>query len=220
VANSTGSVTNQAIQMLTGPYPTNSYGPGISCQGPTLNVSPFVTTSKSYALPYSDTVRTPYYDTTDADDNGVPDNPGNVLFYQELPSGQKNNHSLNFGVSATVSIPLDGGMQERCKTSADTYTALQRQILANKRLDFELSRLRHCGTLAQDGIRFHPDSKFYVICSDVILTPKPGQVLPHVHAIKVSKPGAKSELPSSVPAARPAAPTRIPVESFAPGASR
>ena len=206
--------------MLTGPYPTNSYGPGISCQGPTLNVSPFVTTSKSYALPYSDTVRTPYYDPTDADDNGVPDNPGNILFYQELPSGQKNNHSLNFGVSATVSIPLDGGMQERCKASADTHTALQRQILANKRLDFELSRLRHCGNLAQDGIRFHPGSKFYVICADVLLTPKPGQVLPHVHKIKVSKPGAKSELPSSAPAAKPVAPIRIPVEPFAPGASQ
>lgn len=220
MANSTGSVTNQAIQMLTGPYPTNAYGPGISCQGPTLNVSPFVTTSKSYALPFNDTVRTPYYDPTDEDENGVPDNPGNILYYQELPSGQKNNHALNFGVSATVSIPLDGGMQERCKSSADTHNALQRQILANKRLDFELSRLRHCGELAQKGITFHPKSKFYVVCSDVVLVPKPGQVLPHRHKITVSKPGATSELPSSAPAVKPAAPIRIPVESFDPAASR
>jgi len=155
--------------MLTGPYPTNSYGPAISCQGPTLNISPFVTTSKSYALPYSPTVRTPYYDPTDDDENGVPDNPGNVLYFQELPSGQKNNHALNLGVSATISFPLDGGLQERCKASADTHNALQRQMLANKRLDFELSRLRHCGELAQKGIAFHPQSKFYVICSDVFL---------------------------------------------------
>jgi len=220
VANSTGSVTNQAIQMLTGPYPTNTYGSGISCQGPTLNISPFATTSKSYALPYSSTVRTPYYDPTDADDNGVPDNPGNILYYQEVPSGQKNNHALNLGISATFSFPLDGGLQERCKASADTQTALQRQVLANKRLDFELSRLRHCGELAQKGISFHPESKFYVVCSDVVLVPKPGQVLPHRHKIKVSMPGATSELPSSAPAVKPAAPTRIPVEPFDPEALR
>ena len=217
VANSTGSVTNQAIQMLTGPYPTNAYGPGISCQGPTLNISPFVTTSKSYALPFTDTVRTPYYDPTDDDENGVPDNPGNILYYQELPSGQKNNHALNFGVSATVSIPLDGGLQERCKASADTHTALQRQLLANKRLDFELSRLRHCGELAQKGISFHPKSKFYVVCSDVVLGPIPGQKpVPHIHRITVSKPDAKRVTPGSGPAEPAAAPTPIPVEPFSP----
>jgi len=187
--------------MLTGPYPTNAYGPGISCQGPTFNVSPFVTTSKSYALPYSSTVKTPYYDPTDDDENGVPDNPGNILYYQELPSGQKNNHALNFGVSATISIPLDGGMQERCKASADTHNALQRQLLANKRLDFELSRLRHCGELAQKGIAFAPNSQFAVVCSDVILKPKPGQVLPHVHKVKASVPAAKPSKPGSGPAA-------------------
>lgn len=224
VANSTGSVTNQAIQMLTGPYPTNAYGPGISCQGPTLNISPFVTTSKSYALPFTDKVRTPYYDPTDEDENGVPDNPGNILYYQELPSGQKNNHALNFGVSATVSIPLDGGLQERCKASADTHTALQRQLLANKRLDFELSRLRHCGELAQKGISFHPKSKFYTVCSDVILKPKPGQVLPHVHKITVSRPAAKPSTHDSGPAEPAAAPRRsqpskarpLPVKPFSP----
>jgi hypothetical protein len=41
-ATSTGSVTNQAVQVLNGPYMTNTYGAGISCQGPSLNFSPFV----------------------------------------------------------------------------------------------------------------------------------------------------------------------------------
>ena len=45
VANSSGSVTNQAIQVLQGPYITNTYGDGISCQGPTLNITPFLTDS-------------------------------------------------------------------------------------------------------------------------------------------------------------------------------
>ena len=41
-SSSTGSVTNQAVQVLNGPYMTNTYGAGISCQGPSLNFSPFV----------------------------------------------------------------------------------------------------------------------------------------------------------------------------------
>jgi len=220
VANSTGSVTNQAIQMLTGPYPSNSYGPAIQCMGPSLNISPFLTKSKSHALPFQETVRTPYYDPTDNDENGVPDNPGNILYYNEVPSGQKNNHALNLGITATISIPLDGGLQARCKASADTHNALQRQILANKRLDFELSRLRHCGTLAQDGIRFHPDSKFHVICSDVILTPKPGQVLPHIHKLKASKPVATSSPLNSSAVVKPSVPTPTPKESPRPSTSQ
>ena len=213
--------------MLTGPYPTNAYGPGISCQGPTLNLSPFVTTSKSYALPYSSTVRTPYYDPTDEDENGVPDNPGNILYYQEVPSGQKNNHALNFGISATVSIPLDGGMQERCKASADTHNAIQRQALANKRLNFELARLKNCSEMMLKGVMFHPDSKFAVICQDIVIAPKPGQVLPHKHKITVSVPDAKRVKHDSGPAEPAASPKQnppsrvypLPVKPFSPPSS-
>ena len=56
VANSSGSVTNQAIQVLQGPYITNTYGGGIQCQGPTRNFTPYVTGSASAARPYE-----PYY---------------------------------------------------------------------------------------------------------------------------------------------------------------
>ena len=52
VANSSGSVTNQAIQVLQGPYITNTYGGGIQCQGPTMNFTPYVTGSLSAARPY------------------------------------------------------------------------------------------------------------------------------------------------------------------------
>jgi len=182
-----------------------------------------LTKSLSYAEPFKSTVNTPYYDPTDADENGVPDNPGKILYYSEMPTGQKNNHSWNYGISATISIPLDQGLQDRCKAAVDTETAMQRQLLANKRLDFELSRLRHCGELAQKGIKFHPKSQFYVICSDVILTARPNQntkPIPHVHKITVSKPALKSESPNSAPAVKPSAPKPIQVEPFSPGASR
>ena len=52
VANSSGSVTNQAIQVLQGPYITNTYGGGIQCQGPTLNITPFATAAGSMQKPY------------------------------------------------------------------------------------------------------------------------------------------------------------------------
>ena len=41
IANSSGSVTNQAIQVLQGPYITNTYGGGIQCQGPTMNITQY-----------------------------------------------------------------------------------------------------------------------------------------------------------------------------------
>ena len=46
-AVSSGSVTNQAVQVLQGPYITNSFGSGVQCQGPTLNITPFATASQS-----------------------------------------------------------------------------------------------------------------------------------------------------------------------------
>ena len=41
-ASATGNVTNQAVQVLQGPYAINTYGQGVSCQGPTMSIAPFV----------------------------------------------------------------------------------------------------------------------------------------------------------------------------------
>ena len=65
IANSSGSVTNQAIQVLQGPYITNTYGGGISCQGPTANITPFVTHSRSYQDPFERFYYEPQYDGRD-----------------------------------------------------------------------------------------------------------------------------------------------------------
>jgi len=42
-ASATGNVTNQAVQVLQGPYPITTFGQGISCPGPALTIAPFVT---------------------------------------------------------------------------------------------------------------------------------------------------------------------------------
>jgi len=42
-ASATGNVTNQAVQVLQGPYPITTFGAGISCPGPAMTIAPFVT---------------------------------------------------------------------------------------------------------------------------------------------------------------------------------
>ena len=46
-ASASGSVTNQAVQVLQGPFALNTYGGGVSCQGPTMSFAPFAMASGS-----------------------------------------------------------------------------------------------------------------------------------------------------------------------------
>jgi hypothetical protein len=48
-ASATGNVTNQAVQVLQGPFALNTYGGGVSCQGPTMSVAPFVLGNTNYS---------------------------------------------------------------------------------------------------------------------------------------------------------------------------
>jgi hypothetical protein len=254
-------VTNQAIQVLQGPYITNTYGNGISCQGPTLNITPFVTHGHSTQDPFERRYFEPQYDMRDFigrtiqveknvknypwepwyddrtyinDDgetvrwfpdgsdmtitvdeivgDGVPDNPGEVVWEKPVRTGQQDNLSTNIGISATLSFPLDGGLQERCKTAADTNTALQAQLLANKRLDFEIARLKNCGELLKSGIRFHPRSPYAAICADVVVN-NVNTIQPHRHSIPPTSSGGEQTSTSSQPhssdAAQLGAPMRI-----------
>ena len=142
VANSSGSVTNQAIQVLQGPYITNTYGGGVSCQGPTLNFTPFLTGLPSFKTPYEEYYDDPVYDTSTNDDGNLA-NPGDILYYMPTRTGQKQNSNISLGLSATLSVPLDRRLQRGCIKAATTQTNLNQQLLANKRLDFEMARLKH-----------------------------------------------------------------------------
>ena len=167
VANSSGSVTNQAIQVLQGPYINNQYGGGISCQGPTLNITPFITGSLSEQHPFELMYNDPVYNNADNNDDGIPDNPGEILYYIPTRTGQKNNTNLSLGLSATISVPLDKQLQKGCKNAFNTQIALQQQILANKRLDFEIARLKNCGELFKAGISFKEGTQYASVCADV-----------------------------------------------------
>ena len=181
IANSSGSVTNQAIQVLQGPYITNTYGGGIQCQGATMNITPYVTGGVAFKKPFESYYDEPVYDVHDADDDGQIDNPGNILYYMPTRTNQTDNYNLSIGVSATWSRPLDKNLQELCKTAATTQINMQQQLIANKRLDFELARLKNCGELKKAGIMFHPKSPYYSVCADVMLIQPVGVVAPHMH---------------------------------------
>ena len=182
IANSSGSVTNQAIQVLQGPYITNTYGGGIQCQGPTVNFTPFVTGNVSAQKPYEDYWDSPVYDVT-TDDDGNLNNPGDILYFVPTRTGQKDNYNLSVGFSATWSRPQDKKLQQLCKDAAQANIALMQQQNANKRLDFEIARLKNCGELLKSGIRFAPGTKYAKICEDVQVQGV-NFMVPHTHKIE------------------------------------
>ena len=270
IANSSGSVTNQAIQVLQGPYITNTYGNQISCQGPTANFTPYIQYSNSWKDPFERTYMQPQYNNNDftgrtttqtvtvknypwydgyargpnnadgtmgdrltdangdyitieenwynnaviedssgnpiLDDDGnvqryyedgasmqiemevdgpdgVPDNPGEVVWEKPVRTDMSANNNFNIGLSATLSLPLDRKLQRLCKEAATTQINQQQQITANKRLDFEIARLKNCGELMQKGIMFHPKSPYAAICADVVVSTPPGTIIPHSHTL-------------------------------------
>ena len=134
-ASATGNVTNQAVQVLQGPFAVNTYGSGVSCQGPTLNLQTFGYNSLS--------------------------NNSDPTSYQQ--------NSINTGVSAGLSIPLDGSLQELCKSRVRTEIQRQQAEADKARLDFELVRLLKCGEAIKSGISFHPQSPYAKICADIVV---------------------------------------------------
>jgi len=196
VANSSGSVTNQAVQVVPSRQFTNTYGGGISCQGATLNINPFISSTTSWADPYEAQYADPVYDTIDivgafdsegnAIPDGRPDNPGAILFYKPVRTGQKTNFSINGGITATISIPLDRSHVRACRAAAEKQVALLDAKLADSRLNYEIARLKNCANLMKEGVMFHPDSPYAKICADVVLVNPPGVIPPHTHSIPTS----------------------------------
>ena len=185
-------VTNQAIQVLQGPYITNTYGGGVQCQGSAFNVTPYIQFADSRKDPWVDFYDEPQYNLTDttgkttkqtvtvknypwedwydtrtkADGSrwfedgediqiemdidgpdGVPDvvNSGGKMtptWYKPIRTDMSANQSFNAGLSATLSIPLSRKLVKQCHEAAAAQINHQNQLVSNKRLDFELARLK------------------------------------------------------------------------------
>ena len=259
IANSSGSVTNQAIQVLQGPYITNTYGGGVQCQGSTFNLTPYIQFADSRKDPWEDFYNEPQYnmsdfsgrttkqtvtvknypwedwydDRTKADGtrwfpdgediqieidvdgpDGVPDAVSNgtmsSTWDKPIRTDMKANQSFNAGVSATLSIPLNRKLVRQCHEAAQAQINMQNQLISNKRLDFEIARLKNCGELKKAGIFFHPASPYHSVCADVVVTNAGGQLHPHSHNLpqpnfdsSETPPSSSSPSPSSSSSSAP-----------------
>tara|TARA_A100001201_G_scaffold3308_2_gene7602 strand:- start:207 stop:707 length:501 start_codon:yes stop_codon:yes gene_type:complete len=157
----------------------------------------------SFATPYEPYYTEPVYDA---------DNPGNILYEQQIRTGQKNNFSINGGITATFSIPLDRHHVRTCRAAAEKQVALLDAKIAHERMVYEIKRIKNCSDLLKDGIVVR--GVYAQICADVSLTNPPGVLPPHTHSITYPKPASDREWLDSDDAAAPVAPVKIPVSPF------
>ena len=148
-----------------------------------MNLTPYVTRTGTWQDPYEAFFNDPVYNMADNNDDNIPDNPGEILYYVPTRTGQKSTQNINLGLSMTISIPLDKKAMAQCKESVAAHIAYREQLLANKRLDFEIARLKNCGELKKQGIVFHPKSPYAAVCADVMLLNPPNVLPQHTHTI-------------------------------------
>jgi len=193
-SNSSGSVVNQAVQVVPSrqfQYQMNT----ITCQGATLNISPFVSTTYGFATPYESHFDRPVYSRRDIEGNFDDDNKaigdgdvdagyrGEILYHEQVRTGQKqSNVSINGGITATFSIPLDRTAIKECRKAMVKQNELYEASLAAKRLNFEMSRAKTCIDNLKQGIRFKEGTEMARICADVELISPPN--VEHTHKLK------------------------------------
>jgi len=193
-SNSSGSVVNQAVQVVPSrqfQYQMNT----ITCQGATLNISPFVSTTYGFATPYESHFDRPVYSRRDIEGNfDDEDKPigdgdvdagyrGEILYHEQVRTGQKqSNVSINGGITATFSIPLDRTAIKECRKAMVKQNELYEASLAAKRLNFEMSRAKTCIDNLKQGIRFREGTEMARICADVELITPPN--VEHTHKLK------------------------------------
>ena len=193
-SNSSGSVVNQAVQVVPSrqfQYQMNT----ITCQGATLNISPFVSTTYGFATPFESHYNRPVYSRRDIEGNFDDDNNaigdgdvdagyrGEILYFEKVRTGQKqSNVSINGGITATFSIPLDRTAIKECKKAMKKQNELYEASLAAKRLNYEMSRAKTCADNYKNGFRFKEGTPMALVCSDIeIIEPTN---LDHIHKTK------------------------------------
>ena len=181
-ASSSGTVINNGYQSISGGFPTHRYSQGIQCQLPTLAINPFVTKGQNYSHPKVTTTRTNIYDLSeDADGNLI--NPGRILYQSEQPRLDQTTFNLNYGITASIQIPLGGqGFNKACLRAAETQIKGQEFALTKAKLEANLARLKICSEQLKLGVKFIGDDA--VTCKNVVLTTIPNQVIPHTHELK------------------------------------
>ena len=177
--SNTGSVTNQNYNVNNVNFHTNQYGGNIVCQGPMMNITPFSTFNTNFQKPFDHRYRTPVYDPTDLvgdfDDDGNPigdgdvdeDSRGEILYYEKVRTGMRSsNTSINGGITATWSIPLDRTAIRECRKAMAKQNELYESSLAANRLNYEMSRAKTCADNFKNGFRFKLGTPMAKICEE------------------------------------------------------
>ena len=189
-SQSTGSVVNQAVQVVPARQFQYQLGANQVCQGATLNISPFISATNSFGAPYQPYYSRPIYSTKDivgaidADGNdigdGEPDEPTKIIRTESVRTGmQQSNTSLNGGLTMTFSIPLDRSAIKLCRKGMERQVEMYEASLASSRLTYELQRLATCGKRIREGTIFI--GEMAKICADVRVVTPPN--VEHSHAI-------------------------------------
>ena len=189
-SQSTGSVVNQAVQVVPARQFQYQLGANQVCQGATLNISPFISATNSFGAPYQPYYSRNIYSTKDiigaidADGNdigdGEPDEPTKIIRTESVRTGmQQSNTSLNGGLTMTFSIPLDRSAIKLCRKGMERQVEMYEASLASSRLTYELQRLATCGKRIREGTIFV--GEMAKICADVRVVTPPN--VEHTHAI-------------------------------------
>ena len=157
-----------------------NYGGNIQCQQPTLAISPFVTKGQNFQHPKVTFTETNIYDTAeDADGNLI--NPGKILYTQIQPRLDQTTFNLNYGITASLQIPLGKG-SDLCIRAAENQIKGQEFALTKAKLEANLARMKICAEQFKLGVKLIGEDA--VACKNVVLTTIPNQVLPHTHELK------------------------------------
>ena len=113
------------------------------------------------------------------------DNPGDVLFYKDTRTGQKDNHNWNVGLSIQATIPLDQSSAIAAKRQSIRRLRSRNNISPISGSTLRFRRLKHCGELKMKGIRFAKNSPYEKVCRDVLVH----RPVPHTHSISVTTSG-------------------------------
>ena len=110
-----------------------------------------------------------------------------VLYTKPIRTGQaRNNLSFNYGITATVAVPLDRRMTNRCVAAMNSRVKYLEQAYKAKKLDYALGRLKVCAEQLKLGVVYAKDSPSYVVCEDVRLVNPPNTLPDHTHSIEVT----------------------------------
>tara|TARA_E500000305_G_scaffold108969_1_gene112725 strand:+ start:615 stop:1154 length:540 start_codon:yes stop_codon:yes gene_type:complete len=166
-----------------GGYPVNKYSQGITCSQTSLAITPFITQGRNFATPwYGQTHQNIYNSQTNEDGSLM--YPGKIDYVNTQNRYQQDTHTFNYGITASISVPLDNRFQNACLRAVNTNIEAQQLLITQTKLSIELNRLKICAEQARTGATFV--GEFAVSCQGIKVEKVIEKTNPHTHSISVN----------------------------------